>query len=100
MEILVHRQNPVHTYNRGGAYTVSLNVTNTKGTNTRTQPGYIIVNGDKIGIFRNSTGDWKLDYNNSGAVSKAFHSGHNGRYFRSRGLEWRRVIDARCLPPV
>jgi PKD repeat protein len=68
-------QNPVHTYYRGGAYTVSLNVTNAKGTDTLTRTDYIIVNGDKIGIFRNSTGYWKLDYNNTGAVSKSFRYG-------------------------
>ena len=68
-------QNPVHTYYRGGAYTVSLTVTNAKGTDTLTRIDYIIVNGDKIGIFRNSTGYWKLDYNNTGAVSKSFRYG-------------------------
>ena len=71
-------RNPTYTYSRGGAYTISLNVTNAKGSDTLTRPDYIIVNGDKIGIFRNSTGDWKLDYNNTGLVDTSFHFGING----------------------
>lgn len=35
---------PVHTYSSEGTYTVSLTVTNTTGSDTRTRPGYIIVN--------------------------------------------------------
>jgi PKD repeat protein len=39
-------QNPVHTYASGGTYTVSLNVTNTGGSNTTVETGYIIVSAD------------------------------------------------------
>jgi PKD repeat protein len=35
---------PVHTYSSVGTYTVSLIVTNTTGSDTRTRPGYVIVN--------------------------------------------------------
>jgi len=35
---------PVHTYSLVGTYTVSLTVTNTTGSDTRTRPGYIVVN--------------------------------------------------------
>ena len=71
-------QNPVHTYIHGGSYNVTLQVTNTKGNDTLTRLDYIIVNGYKIGIFRNSTGDWKLDYNNSGVVDAVMHFGIHG----------------------
>jgi YVTN family beta-propeller protein len=36
-------QNPVYTYSKAGNYTVSLTVTNTDGTNTKTINNYIIV---------------------------------------------------------
>lgn len=36
-------QNPTHTYNNGGTYDVMLIVTNDYGTDTLTEPGYIIV---------------------------------------------------------
>ncbi len=72
------QQNPVHTYSQGGGYTVSLSVTNDEGTGTLTQPDYVIVNGTKIGIFRTTTGDWKLDFNNTGVVDKAFRFGMSG----------------------
>ncbi len=71
-------QNPVHTYIHSGAYTVTLQVTNAKANDTLTRLDYIIVNGYKIGIFRNSTGDWKMDYNNSGVVDAAMHFGIHG----------------------
>jgi PKD repeat protein len=35
--------NPVHTYSRGGRYTVSLTVSNQYGVNTKTTPGLIMV---------------------------------------------------------
>jgi PKD repeat protein len=68
-------QNPVHTFSRSGPYTISLTVSNAKGSNTLTRPDYIVVNGDAIGIFRNAAGDWKLDFNNTGVIDKAFHFG-------------------------
>jgi PKD repeat protein len=71
-------QNPVHTYNRGGAFTVSLSATNSKGTSALTRSDYIVVNGDKMGVFRNSTGNWYLDYNNNGVVDKNFRFGITG----------------------
>ncbi len=37
-------QNPTHTYNTDGSYTVSLMVTNEYGSDTKTITGYIIVN--------------------------------------------------------
>jgi PKD repeat protein len=36
-------QNPSHTYSAAGTYTVSLSVSNTSGTDTKTRPGYIAV---------------------------------------------------------
>ncbi len=71
-------QNAAHTYSQGGGYTVSLTVTTDKGTGTLTRPDYVIVNGAKIGIFRTTTGDWKLDFNNTGVVTTAFHFGTMG----------------------
>jgi C1A family cysteine protease len=68
-------QNPSYTFNRGGAYTIGLEVTNAAGNDTLLRTGYIIVNGDNIGIFRNSTGNWYLDYNTTGIVDKEFHFG-------------------------
>ena len=38
------QQNPVHRYNIAGTYTVSLNATNTAGSNTSTRVNYITVN--------------------------------------------------------
>jgi PKD repeat protein len=37
-------QNPAHTYTAAGTYAVTLTATNTIGSNTVTQPGYITVN--------------------------------------------------------
>jgi hypothetical protein len=31
-----------------------------------------------VGIFRNSVGNWYLDYNNTGTVDKSFHFGAPG----------------------
>ena len=38
------QQNPEHTYSRAGKYNVSLTARNSKGSNTKTMSGYIIVN--------------------------------------------------------
>ncbi len=54
-------QNPTHTFSSGGAYTITLNVTNAAGTNTLTRPDYIIVNGYKIGVFRSSARQFILN---------------------------------------
>lgn len=37
--------NPIYTYNNAGTYTVSLTVTNSYGSNTKTRTNYIIVSG-------------------------------------------------------
>ena len=71
-------QNPIHTYSRGGAYTVSLKVTTTQGTDTLTRPDYIIVNGARIGVFRNASGTWYLDYDNHGIADTSFPFGKYG----------------------
>jgi PKD repeat protein len=36
-------RNPAHKYNKAGKYTVKLTVKNSKGTNSVTKPGYILV---------------------------------------------------------
>ncbi len=71
-------QNPEHTYSQGGVYTVSLTVTNAKGTNTLTQPDYIGVifkTNDGIAIFRPSTGYWYFDKNLDGVINSSFRYG-------------------------
>jgi len=49
-------QNPLHTYTSVGTYTVSLDVTNAAGSNTKTVADYITVTApssvDNVGIFR------------------------------------------------
>jgi PKD repeat protein len=59
--------NPVHTYLTAGNYTVSLNVTNSAGSNVTKKMGYINVTNstDKIGVTFNG-GTWWLDYNGNG----------------------------------
>ena len=67
-----------HTYSRGGVYTVSLNVTNAKGTDTLTRPDYIGVIftlNDGIAIFRNSTGYWYFDNNLDAIINSSFRYG-------------------------
>jgi PKD repeat protein len=44
-------QNPVHTYNAGGTYSVSLNASNTNGYNSSTKTDYISVNFPAIELF-------------------------------------------------
>jgi PKD repeat protein len=66
------RQNPVHTYISAGNFTVSLNASNAAGSNLTTKAKYIKVTSGlaptptKIGVFRNSTRQWLLDYNGNG----------------------------------
>ncbi len=50
------QQNPVHTYTTVGTYTVSLNVTNPAGLNTKTVTGYITVNVPPPAPVANFTG--------------------------------------------
>jgi PKD repeat protein len=63
-------QNPVHTYEFAGTFTVSLNATNTAGSNVTERNKYIRVTSattpSKIGVFRNSTQKWLLDFNGNG----------------------------------
>jgi len=44
-------QNPVHVYTTAGAYTVSLTVTGTGGSDTKTQTGYITVSTPPVAGF-------------------------------------------------
>ncbi|MCK9592603.1 MAG: PKD domain-containing protein, partial [Methanoregula sp.] len=76
-------RNPVHSFIQGGAYTIALNVTNATRSNTLTRTDYIIVNGDKIGVFRNSTHMFYLDYNGNGTwdgavIDRAYAFGTTG----------------------
>jgi len=66
-------KNPVHTYLTAGNYTVSLNVTNAVGYNSTRKAGYIAVTSSetKIGVFRNSTHLFYLDYNGNGVWNGA-----------------------------
>ena len=66
-------QNPVHTYLRAGNYTVSLKVTSAGKFDILTRNGYINVTNamSKIGVFRNSTHLFYLDYNGNGAWNGA-----------------------------
>ena len=72
--------NPIHSYTDYGTYTVSLTTTNAMGSTTITKSGYIMVSNatTQIGVFRNSTGDWYLEYNKTGVVDKTFHFGKSG----------------------
>jgi len=79
-------QNPVHTYYTAGNFSVSLNVTNAGGFNTSVKSGYIDVTNatvSKIGVFRNSTHLFYLDYNGNGvwngaAIDKQYNFGISG----------------------
>jgi len=68
-------QNPSHTYTKPGNYTVALQVYNTGGYNSTRKVGYTnvtnMVSGSKIGVFRNSTHLFYLDYNGNGAWNGA-----------------------------
>jgi PKD repeat protein len=61
-------QDPDHTYQSNGTYTVALTATNDKGSNRVTKSNYIIVgNISRIGVYRPSTHLFYLDYNGNGA---------------------------------
>ena len=49
-------QNPSHTYTNTGTYTVSLEVTNPDGSNTRTKPDYITVTSGTVPPVASFTG--------------------------------------------
>jgi PKD repeat protein len=81
-------QNPSHTYTAPGIYQVALQVFNAGGYNSMRKTGYITVTSpvvptDKIGVFRNSTHLFYLDYNGNGAwngasVDKSYNFGITG----------------------
>jgi len=48
------QQNPVHKYSKAGKYTVSLTVTNAKGSNTVTETDYIKVTANPVANFTSS----------------------------------------------
>jgi len=67
--------NPSHIYTTPGIYTVTLQAYNGIGYNSTRKAGYITVTGtaipSKIGVFRNSTHLFYLDYNGNGAWNGA-----------------------------
>jgi hypothetical protein len=64
--------NPEHTYTLPGVYGAALVVRNAGGFNSTRKDGFITVtNPVKIGIFRNSTHQFYLDYNGNGAWNGA-----------------------------
>jgi PKD repeat protein len=66
-------QNPPHTYTTPGSYQVALQAYNAVGYNSTRKAGYITVTSPetKIGVFRNSTHTFYLDYNGNGAWNGA-----------------------------
>ena len=76
-------QNPEYIYTDAGTYSISLEVTNTEGSDSATQMYYITVLSsetlpDKIGLYRPSTSMWYLDYDNSGASDERVRWGLSG----------------------
>ena len=72
------QQNPVHTYAAAGTYNVTLTATNSAGSNTATQTGYVTVNPavitlpgqsaqptdpDHDGLYEDLNGNGRKDYN-------------------------------------
>ena len=77
--------NPFHSYSNPGNYTVNLTVTGANGTDSEVKVNYIRVSDNpaihpasEIGVFRNSSGNWYLNFNNNGVVDKTFHFGASG----------------------
>jgi PKD repeat protein len=74
-------QDPDHTYQSNGTYTVALTATNDKGSNRVTKSNYIIVgNISRIGVYRPSTHLYYQDYNGNGVwdfalVDRAYNFG-------------------------
>ena len=70
-------QNPTHTYIKAGLYNVTLNVTNSAGSNETTKIGFIngyvnVTNAtSKVGVYRN--GYWYLDSNGNGTWDGAYN---------------------------
>jgi hypothetical protein len=76
---------PVHTYTSPGSYQVSLQVYNAVGYNSTRKAGYITVTSSttKIGVFRNTTHLFYLDYNGNGvwngaSVDRQYNFGISG----------------------
>ena len=67
-------KNPGHIYTMPGIYTVALQAFNAGGYNSTRKAGYITVTNpmvNKIGVFRNSTHIFYLDYNGNGVWNGA-----------------------------
>jgi PKD repeat protein len=79
-------KNPVHIYTTPGIYTVALQAFNAGGYNSIRKAGYITVTNPmvrKIGVFRNSTHVFYLDYNGNGvwngaSVDRQYNFGISG----------------------
>jgi hypothetical protein len=78
-------KNPLHTYTTPGTYQVALQVYNADGYKSTRKTGYINVKNatTKIGVFRNSTHLFYLDYNGNGvwngaAVDRQYNFGISG----------------------
>ena len=78
-------QSPSHTYTMPGIYNVTLQAYNTGGYNSTRKAGYITVTSSKtkIGVFRNSTHLFYLDYNGNGmwngaSVDRQYNFGITG----------------------
>lgn len=69
--------NPTVVYNTPGTYTVSLTVSNTLGSNTATQPGFITVNAGPTAGFTSSTNGATASFTNTSgnAVSYTWNFG-------------------------
>jgi len=70
-------QNPTHTYIKAGLYNVTLNVTNSAGSNETMKVGFIngyvnVTNAtSNVGVYRN--GYWYLDSNGNGTWDGAYN---------------------------